>query len=162
MMLPFPKHPLSLQARRQAPCGVRMGRPAEALLCPGTAPQEAGCSPEDDFALKLYWGRQRGLAVIFAADAMECAQRCHLSHDSSTPFSDHMPWHLSDRAPCTLNTMEGADHRYSPVPPVLKVSCTCNSRVPCAMTQHCMAISWASQAFTVILQGQGGLLPGLH
>ena len=45
------------------------------LLCPITASEQAACHPDDDLALKLFWGRQRGLAVIFAADAEQWAQR---------------------------------------------------------------------------------------
>ena len=65
--------PFCLQARRQRPHLARAPRPAEALY---TACHTASCSPDEEFALKLYWGRQRGIAVIFATDAMEHAQRC--------------------------------------------------------------------------------------
>ena len=55
------------------------------LLCPTTASEPAACHSDDDLALKLFWGRQRGLAVIFAADAEQWAQRCgaHLALNAS-------------------------------------------------------------------------------
>ncbi len=56
---------------------MRLRSPAELLICPGRVFDHTPVSCENaDLALRLYWGRQRGLAVIFASDAMQCAQRC--------------------------------------------------------------------------------------
>ena len=56
------------------------------LLSASTAVESDTSSLDDDFALKLYWGRQRGIAVIFATDAIECARRCAKSFLSTAPY----------------------------------------------------------------------------
>ncbi|CAL5221287.1 g3452 [Coccomyxa viridis] len=78
-------HPLSLrwgtpgaeqlQAQRCCASVAPMLRPAGRLLSASTARDREIGRPDDDLALKLHWGRQRGIAVIFAADAIECARR---------------------------------------------------------------------------------------
>ena len=65
-----------MQAHRQASRAVGASRPVQRLLCPMTASEQAACPRDNDLALKLFWGRERGLAVIFAADAEHWAQRC--------------------------------------------------------------------------------------
>ena len=64
-----------VQAHKQASWAAGPSRPVQRLLCPVTAFEQAARHPDDDLALKLFWGRQRGLAVIFAADAEQWAQR---------------------------------------------------------------------------------------
>ena len=68
-------------------------RPVQKLLCLMTASEPAACHhPDDDLALKLFWGRQRGLAVIFAADAEQWAQRCVCLPSMQSYCPDCLAW----------------------------------------------------------------------
>ncbi len=92
-----------LQACRQRPHMARTPRPAEALFPAYAACQTASCSPDEELALKLYWGRQRGIAVLFATDAMEHAQRCMIK---SLPLAEELVQHFVHISNCLAHNLK--------------------------------------------------------